>query len=58
MGKKYKLLINVTCIHKEDNENITFLYRVMRLDSSKGKKPAIKTKSITPHDHRSALAPS
>ena len=43
---------------RRDREQLTFLYNAMRFDSSKGKNPAIKTKRITPHDHKSAFAPS
>jgi hypothetical protein len=37
---------------------LTFLYRFITFESSKGKYPASNTKSITPHDHKSAVVPS
>lgn len=37
---------------------LTFLYRFIRLESSKGKYPASNTKSMTPQDHKSAADPS
>lgn len=37
---------------------LTFLYRFTRLESSNGKYPASKTKSMTPQDHKSAVDPS
>lgn len=43
---------------RKEREKVTFLYNDMRLESSKGKYPAIKTKRITPQDHKSAFAPS
>lgn len=42
----------------DNSDYVTFLYRVIRLSSSKGKYPANSTNRITPHDHKSAVAPS
>ncbi|KAM1575666.1 hypothetical protein PS2_031933 [Malus domestica] len=36
----------------------TFLYMAIKLLSSKGRRPASRTKRMTPHDHASALEPS
>lgn len=37
---------------------LTFLYKAIRFDSSKGKNPAISTKRITPQDQTSDALPS
>ena len=46
----YKYLVATTVL--------TFLYKAIMLESSNGKNPDNRTNSITPHDQRSACAPS
>jgi hypothetical protein len=39
-------------------QELTILYRVIKLGSSKGKYPAMRTNKIMPQDHTSAAIPS